>query len=275
MKKTVWIYWENLHKNKPEPAYVTLSRLTMLENLTECNLNIVTPDNLEKYLPGINSLIGKIEVDIKGRVDRFTRKYTKNRKNLAVKCDIIRAFLLHRYGGIYIDSDSIVFDDLSAYFDQLEEKEFIIARRNSHGKNHCSVGFYGSQPYSKVITHYVQEITNKLKNSSEVSYNDLGAAMLTPIVDKHIETVGILPESEIQPITFEDAQEVFIDKSIPLEQVFPESQKVFMLFNGPFANELKNTSIEELYSSDYFISRVFRKAITAEKFQQFIRKEMI
>lgn len=274
MKKTVWIYWENLYPNQPEPTYVTLSRLTMLENLTDCNLNIVTPDNIEKYLPGINNLIGNIEVDIKGRLDRFTRKFSKNRKNLAVKCDVIRAFLLQRYGGIYIDSDAIVLGDLTCYFDKLKEKEFIIARRNSHGKNHCSVGFYGCQANSKIISDYVEQIKLKLKNNSEVSYNDLGGALLTPIVDNYIDTAEILPESEIQPVTFEDARRIFADREVSLTDILPENQKVFMLFNGPFANELKNIAIENLYSSDYFISRVFRKALPKEKYQQFIKEEM-
>jgi hypothetical protein len=246
----------------------------MLENLTDCNLNIVTPDNIEKYLPGINNLIGNIEVDVKGRLDRFTRKFTKNRKNLAVKCDVIRAFLLQRYGGIYIDSDAIIFDDLTCYFEKLESKEFIIARRDSHGKKHCSVGFYGCQANSKIINEYVEQISNKLNQKNEVSYNDLGAALLTPLVDKHINTVEILPESEIQPITFEDARQVFTDKKIPLIEVFPENQKIFMLFNGPFANELKNITIENLYNSDYFISRAFRKAIPIKAFLKFIAKEM-
>jgi len=246
----------------------------MLENLTDCNLNIVTPDNIEKYLPGINNLIGNIEVDVKGRLDRFKRNFSKNRKNLAVKCDVIRAFLLQRYGGIYIDSDAIILDDLSCYFEKLKEKEFIIARRSSHGKNHCSVGFYGCQANSKIISDYVEQIKHTLKNNNEVSYNDLGAALLTPIVDKHIDTVEILPESEVQPVTFEDARTVFIDKDVPLTDILPENQKILMLFNGPFANELKNITIDSLYYSDYFISRVFRKALPKEEFQRCIKEEM-
>ena len=270
MKKTVWVYWENLHKNVPEPAYIKLSRWTMLQNLTDCSLVIVNPDNLEKYLPGVHSILSGIEVDIKGQLDRSFRKLGKRcRKNVAVKCDVIRALLLYHYGGIYIDSDAIVLGSFGKYFDVLTKHDFFIVQRQTHGQSHVSIGFYGCNPKTEIMRHYIYGIYKKLQTCKEVTYVSLGASLLTPIVEKFAQRAKIFDEDEAQPITCEDARTKFIDESLKPEQVFGNDQKIFMLFNGPFQGKLKNIGINELYNGDYFISKVFRKALSRDEFNKF------
>lgn len=268
MRKIVWIYWEN-RKNCPEPPYITLSRWTMLHNLRNCTLVIVTPDNVEKYLPGITNITNNIQVDIQGRVDRFLRKFQSPRKNIAVKCDVIRAHLLQRYGGIYIDADAIILDDLDPYFSLLNTVDFLCMKRASHGKNHISVGFYGANANSSIIKKYSNEQRSILLKSNEIHYNQLGGSLLTQIVNSHSGNTHYLDEKEIQPITFEDARTQFINKDIAIEDIIDEEQKIFMLFNGPFNNELKNWDVKELYESDILISKVFRKALPRKVFTEY------
>jgi len=271
MKKTVWIYWEN-RKNKPEPAYITLSRWTMLHNLQDCTLVIVTPDNVEKYLPGITKITQNIQVDIQGRADRFLRKFQSPRKNIAVKCDVIRAQLLQRYGGIYIDADAIILGDFDKYFDYLKSFDFIGMKRSSHGKNHVSVGFYGANVNTTIINEYSSKQTNILANNTEVHYNQLGGSLLTEVFDKYKKETFCFDEKEIQPVTFEDARSVFIDTSINVEDIISPKQNIFMLFNGPFNNELKHITIKELYESNMLISKIIRKALPKNIFSELYQK---
>lgn len=267
MRKIVWVYWENIGKST-EPAHITLSRWSMIKNLSSCTIIFVTPENVEKYLPGINKLVNGLEVDVQGRLDRFFRRFMpRNRKNVAVKCDIIRAFLLYYYGGIYIDADAIVLSDFDLYFDKLKYYEFFISQRSSYGKTHMSVGFYGSVARGAIISEYVSEIKDSLSKSKLVYYNDIGSAMITRIVEQHIDTAYVYPEHETQPITFEDSIIKFLDNNLNLESVVPPEQKVFMLFNDPFKGKMRVIKISELYYSDMFISKVFRKAITQDEFE--------
>ena len=273
MNKTVWIYWQNLKGSTP-PPYIELSRWTMLENLEECSLNIVTPENVEMYLPGIGQLINDIEIDITGRADRFLRRFQGgNRKNLAVKTDVIRAFLLRNYGGLYIDADAIVFKDLSKYFDLIDKHEFLGIRRTSKGKDHLSVNFYGSKKNGKLITKYTDRMLTLLSQKREFAYNDLGGQLLTSVFDQEPGSSHILEEAEIQPITFENAREVFASKSIKPEDILDTEQHIMMLFNGPFHNELKNFTLTKLYQSDTFVSRCFRRALSEESFFRFIKNQ--
>jgi len=268
MKNTVWIYWEN-RKNKPEPVYITLSRWTMLYNLQNCTLVIVTPDNVEKYLPGITKTTQNIQVDIQGRADRFLRKFQSPRKNIAVKCDVIRAQLLQRYGGIYIDADAIILRDLDKYFEYLKSFNFFGMKRSSHGKNHVSVNFYGANANTTIINEYSSKQKSIIVNNSEVHYNQLGGSLLTEVFDNHEKETFCLDEKETQPVTFEDARSVFIDTNIDIEDVISPEQKIFMLYNGPFNNELKDIDIKDLYNSDMLISKVFRKSLPKHAFDQY------
>ncbi|MGF1685716.1 hypothetical protein L4C36_03365 [Photobacterium japonica] len=251
---------------------MTLSRWTMLNNLSDCMVIFVNPDNIEKYLPGINQLVDGIEVEVRGRLDRFCRHFTpSNRKNIAVKCDVIRSLLLYYYGGVYLDADAIVLDDFNKYFDLLEQHQFIIPQRQSHNKDHMSISFYGSTAKGKIITLYTQAIKQRLSQNKEVAYNELGAGMLTPIVKAHQDAAYIFDESETQPITYENSVSHFLSTDLNPEDILPKEQIIFMLFNDPFQGEMKNILIQDLYHSDMLISKIFRKAIPEEAFNHLLR----
>ena len=270
MNKTVWIYWQNMKGVVRPPAYIELSRWTMLHNLKDCNLAIVTPDNVEMYLPGVTNLIKDIQIDVLGRADRFKRRFKNDsRKNLAVKTDVIRALLLQKYGGLYIDADAIVFKDLTYYFDLIAKKGFAGVRRSSEGKDHISVGFYGSEPHGQVISNYVAAIKLALTKKHEFAYNDLGGQLLTKSYLAASDSATLISEKEIQPVTFEHARNVFPSAEIEVDTRLEHDQKIMMLFNGPFHNELKDLSIDELYFSDTFVGKCFRRALPEPVFRDF------
>lgn len=273
MNKTVWIYWQNMKGVTRPPAYIELSRWTMLHNLRDCSLAIVTPENVEMYLPGVSHLIDDIQIDILGRADRLKRRFkSDSRKNLAVKTDVIRALLLQRYGGLYIDADAIVFDDLSSYFDLISQKGFAGVRRSSEGKDHMSVGFYGAERNGFLISEYVKSIELALSTKKEFAYNDLGGQLLTSVYLSNPEHATIIEESEIQPITFENARAVFCAPEIKVDEYLRDNQKIMMLFNGPFHNELKDLNIEELYFSNTFVGKSFRRALPKQVFAQYYER---
>jgi hypothetical protein len=252
------------------PAYIELSRWTMLHNLKDCNLAIVTPDNVEMYLPGVTNLIKDIQIDVLGRADRFKRRFkSDSRKNLAVKTDVIRALLLQKYGGLYIDADAIVFKDLTYYFDLIAEKGFAGVKRSSEGKDHMSVNFYGSERNGLLINEYVKAIKKILSERSEFAYNDLGGQLLTSVYVNNSANATIVEEKEVQPVTFEHARSVFPSTEIEVDARLEDDQKIMMLFNGPFHNELKDLSIDELYYSNTFVGKCFRRALPESIFSDF------
>jgi hypothetical protein len=271
MDRPIWLYWENL-PNKQEPSYITLCRWTILHNWSDNNLIFLNSDNIEYYLPGIKALIGQVEVDVKGRLDLLKRKIKPNSSNLAVACDVYRANILKKYGGVYADTSIIALKSLTPYFDLLDgRKSFIASRRDSHGKSHIPVSFYGCKPNSVVINSYVENINELVANKNHFHYNELGATALTPIVDKHQQDAILLQEKDIMPVTFESASLVYNNATINPDEVLPANAVLFKLFNEPFKKELSNQSVEQLYNADNFLGKLFRIALPKSVFNDYLK----
>jgi hypothetical protein len=270
MNNPVWLYWET-QKGKPEPAYITLCRWTMLYQWPKENLIFLNSNNIEHYLPGIKIRVGKIEVDVKGRVDLLKRKVKPNPLNLAVKCDVYRANILNEYGGIYLDSSSIALRSVSHYFSALsDEKSFIVAQRQSHGRAHNPVSFYGCRAKSEIINTYTKMINNLVLNQDHFHYNELGASALTPVVSAHKDSAIILNEKIIMPVTFENAEAIYLSQEIQPKDFLNEDVCLFKLFNGPFKKAaLKSLTIQELYYSECFIGKLFRYALPEKQFSHY------
>lgn len=272
MNNTIWIYWESFKGHK-EPPYISLCRWTMLHQWQDATIIFVNEKNVEMYLPGILKRIGNIEVDVRGRIDLFTRKFTKNTRNLAVKSDVIRAHLLRKYGGIYVDASVIAFKSMKPHFETISERShanFLASQRNSHGKDHYPVNFYGCNRQSKIMNSYCHDIDQLLKSKRTFHYNELGASALKPVVESLLEEAIIIDEKKIQPISFEDAQAMYVDQNISVDDVVKEDICLFKLFHSAFDVELKSYSIEQLYYMKGLLGKLFRLALPESEFVKYL-----
>lgn len=275
MQKNIWVYWENKKGVKEEPAYITLCRWTMLYQWQDASIIFVNDKNVEMYLPGISKKVRAIEVDVKGRIDKFKRKFVQNDRNLAVKSDVIRAHLLKQFGGIYVDAGVIALQSLERYFEVLvnTEKSFIVSQRDSYGKDHYPVNFYGSLKQTPIINKYCEKISDLLKEKECFHYNELGASSLTPIVNEHIELAHVIKEKSIQPISFEKAGDMYSSTALNIQSFIREDVLLFKLFSRPFKEEFNSYSIEALYNADTLIGEIFRTALPKVKFDEFLAEK--
>ncbi len=193
--------------------------------MPEGALQLVTPDNLKRFLPDISYKIFDLALAPRGRIDRFFRGGRK-RRAIAQRADFIRAFLLEKYGGIYLDSDAILLGSLDRYFALLDRYDFFAVRRQSFGRNHISVGFMGSRAHGAVISEYTDALRQRLTKKLDLEWNEVGAAMLTPIFDSHAESIYSVPEPELQPISFEVADSKFADKATKLSDILAKDARV-------------------------------------------------
>ncbi|MDV7104659.1 capsular polysaccharide synthesis protein [Vibrio sp. TH_r3] len=101
---------------------------------------------------------------MKGRLDKIRPIIFKNKTDPAVKCDVYRANLINQYGGIYCDASAIALNSLDSYFDIINrERKFIFSQRQSHGKSHYPVSFYGAVKHSDIISENFSAIDLLLK----------------------------------------------------------------------------------------------------------------
>lgn len=102
--KNIWLYWENI-PNKKKPVYIDLCYDTIVKNCKNFNIYRLDEKNVYDYLPNL-------------------RKDLNNLK-IPQKADYIRYSLLYKYGGIWLDSDIIVINDLSLLLNYLKKYDFV------------------------------------------------------------------------------------------------------------------------------------------------------
>lgn len=262
----LWLYWENPRGEAGPPPFITLCRKSIELHAGGHDIRVVTPQNLATYLPNYPHRLFKIAAEPLGRIDKYFNRGGRRTRAIAQRADYVRALLLEKYGGIYLDADAILLADLTPYFDLLATHDFSIVRRTSSRQKHISNGFYGSHPGGIVISEYVRELRERLAGRLEYQGNEVGRDMLTPIVNRHQDVVFEIPEQDVHPVPFDDAEHAFINRSLELEDVLAPSTRIFMLWGHLLRDQLRGISLDELYRSDMLISKAYRAAIPEDAF---------
>jgi mannosyltransferase OCH1-like enzyme len=250
--KNIWLYWEHREGVSIEPAYIRLCRKAIYTYAGNATVHLVTPENLHAYLPNLPK-----------NVEKIRRKGTKD-YSIAMKCDVIRAYLLQEYGGLYLDSDTIPLQNMDPIFDLLDAHDFIAMQCESHGDHHIPNGVFGTRAQGIVIRKYVNAIRRKMFTKfllrRDFGWTSLGQSALTRVVNRNKQHCHLWPEKRVQPITWQD-EKTFLATDIEPADVIPDDGLFFTLYHGVFQNELKEATEDELMNSDMLLSKVFRRAL--------------
>ena len=102
----IWMYWEN-NSGKEKPVYLDLCYKTIQKNCPNFKIRLLNEKSVKDFLPDLRS-------DLDSKLEK-----------IPMKSDYIRYNLLYRYGGIWLDSDIIVFKDLSDIVKKLKKYEYV------------------------------------------------------------------------------------------------------------------------------------------------------
>ncbi len=109
-KKILWVYWDDLDGFENRYEYIKLCLETIQKHSQDFTLIMLSNDNIEKYLPEL------IEI-----------KYHINLEKLLLpqKVDLYRIMLMYKYGGFYMDADTILLNSPIKLYDMLEKYDYI------------------------------------------------------------------------------------------------------------------------------------------------------
>ena len=94
------------------------------------------------------------------------------------KSDFIRVNILYKYGGIWLDADTIVMSDLSLLFEFVEKKDGFLVRE----WNAClCTGVFGSRRGTPLLREWKNRIDARLEEKTELGWSDIGPWMLEGI----------------------------------------------------------------------------------------------
>ena len=119
MNKNIFFYWEG-----PVPPLISvLKKLILLHSNQNKNYNPVflNDSNIESYI----------------KVPHHYKKMSYTHR-----ADFIRVAVINKFGGIYIDSDTLIMSSMESLFKTFEEKEGFFVRTI---EGHICNGFFGSK----------------------------------------------------------------------------------------------------------------------------------
>jgi hypothetical protein len=199
----VWLYWEG-----PRPAWIAACQRTIME-----------------HAPGAMLLDPASFSELWDR----DRDINVARWHVAHRSDFIRAFLLARHGGLWIDSDCLLMRPLDDLLERAGGTDFVAHRERS---GMVSNAFIAARPGSPIAAELYRQICETLRTRQSLEWIDLGGGPLTRILSDPPGPWLDLPCRLIQPLCWSETAELFRVRA-PEEHAarFDEEAICYMLSN--------------------------------------------
>jgi hypothetical protein len=243
-KIPIFYYWENIPSTF-KPEYINLCHKTIEKhgNTESTQAILVTPSNLKELLPEI------VLPDI------YTNDFGGT-ANISVKVDYLRVKLVQKYGGMYIDSDTIVMKSLNWIKSYLEKYDFV--GTTEHGKYYIN-GWFASRKNGEIINKWSSLIDKSISVSLTVSWTQLGSKILTPLINDNFSLAYIFTGNEICLYSYNQKDEFFKPNSINTD-----NSLCVVLYNTLFPEKIKKMTEKEILSSNMLLSTLFKRSLNAD-----------
>ena len=181
----------------------------------------------------------------------------------AHQADYIRVNVICDYGGIWLDSDTLVMDSLDSLFNIIEEKDRFFIKENN---DYLSNGIFGSKKDTKFMKEWKKEVELKLNSTNgKIGWTDIGNNMLQNIYNsdysllKNYKIFNGL--DNIYPVNWNNCVEEFINKPYDnYKNIIRDFQPLIILVNSVYKN-LENKTENEILNGNiplnYFINKSF------------------
>jgi len=213
------------------------------------NVILITANNLHEYVKNIPECFNKLYP--------------------AHQADFIRASVICEYGGIWLDSDTLVLDNLDSLFDILERKDgFFITE--STDKNRLCIGVFGSKPQTPAIKYWKTRILDILnEKGNNISWNEIAIDILQP---KYTNDKSIFANYEIfygienmYPVNWDVCVDEYILKPYDnYKTIVRDYQPLLILVNTVYRCIENNTEERILNAKmplNYFIRKSFENGL--------------
>ena len=236
----VWFYWEGAR-----PEWIEACHETILAKAP--NARFLTPETFK---------------------DLWTEDRDINIERLYVahRADYIRAFLLAKFGGLWLDADCVVIQNLQDLLSKLGEYDFIAHRERS--------GFFtndlmAAKKDSVIAKEFYERVCQTLRKNQTVGWRAIGGEPLTEILHKTDARFLELDCRQIQPICWSEPEKFFAAASDSEHRhKFDADAICYMLSNGAVINYQKKFPDADLTAENtffsYLVRRVLNETATAE-----------
>eukprot|EP00747_Dinoflagellata_sp_TGD_P028273 gnl/TRDRNA2_/TRDRNA2_133154_c0_seq1.p1 gnl/TRDRNA2_/TRDRNA2_133154_c0~~gnl/TRDRNA2_/TRDRNA2_133154_c0_seq1.p1 ORF type:complete len:334 (-),score=46.89 gnl/TRDRNA2_/TRDRNA2_133154_c0_seq1:187-1188(-) len=242
LHKVVWMCWTGTN---PMPAHLRLCLQTVRKN-SGLEVILVTPDNLAEYVPDPHP----------------GYKFL----HLAHRADYLRCYLLHNYGGIYLDCDTIVLKSLEGLFDALEDFDAVGYDGSPWGEFIGISDMGPFKPGTELTNLWFAALHGKLemkmpetesKKTDVFYWQEILRDIFVPAslmhrqkISKALQALNPAQEQLYSTLPFREALSTDFDQS-----------HILILNNANYGQDLKGLSEEQILNSPAVLSQLLRHAL--------------
>jgi mannosyltransferase OCH1-like enzyme len=192
--------------------------------------------------------------------DKNCKEYVDLPKNFAKlspnhQSDVLRVKLIKKYGGIWLDADTIVLDKLDSLFDIINSNKsgFFVLENNKH----LCDGVFGSKPNTKILRKWDEEITKILKKYDN-NLNNIGWTAIMDILEKNRNLIDndyyiLKGLDNIYPVNWNNAVSEYVNKPYDnYKNIVRSYQPLLILVNSVY-KEIENKGLQDNMPLKYFI----------------------
>lgn len=241
----IWLYWDHKPGATAPPPYIELCWESIRKHCgADFNIHLVTTANVKQFLPNIPDMFFQIA-------------------QINNKSNFLRYTLLREFGGIWLDSDLILFKSLKPTLELLTEEIDLVATASPGLRyNEPECGFLLSSKNGSVITKAVavMEYAIGLRPPGHIfKWGSLGPGTIRQAVKgkkyEHLEHRLLMPIPSWEAFRFSGTEDIskYCDANAFGCMLFHE---MFRQCNSPFLTMGR----QELLDSPTLLGQMFRKA---------------
>jgi Capsular polysaccharide synthesis protein len=237
MHLPVWMYWEG-----DCPEWIKQCQRTVHAHASDVHL--LGPESFDQ-LRDVDR-----DIDLSGLL-------------VAHRADFVRAFLLAKYGGLWIDADCLVMQSLEPMLELLNHYDFIYHKER---QGFVSNGFIGARYGSKIASAFYQRICSSLRSRRPLGWCSLGSEPLSETIRTSNAPSYEIECELIQPICWSRPEEFFVVReAAEHERFFNQRAVCYMLSNQAIQKFQASASSRNhnLLADGTFFTYLLNRAVNA------------
>ena len=208
------------------------------------NIHLINKDNIKKYIKDLPDYFYDLQP--------------------AHQADFVRVSVICNFGGIWLDSDTLVMDNLKTLFDIIKNKDgFFILQNNDILFN----GVFGSKPNTLLMIEWknrIIQILNEKKNT--ISWTEIGNNLLENIKSENPDYYNNYQIFEgldnLYPVNWNNCVEEFINKPYDNYKLIEKQYQPLIILVNSVYKELENKSEDEILNGNiplnYFLNKSYK-----------------
>lgn len=241
--KIIWMYWED-RPFSSKPEYLKLCAETIEKHRGDYELRLLSNSTVEDYIA----------------LPRKVRKF----KKIAHKADYIRFMILHEYGGVWLDADLVLLQDIGAAIEPYINGFDFLSYGVEPGKPH--INFMACKPASVIVSNHIEDMLAHIDELEmprfggkiSLSWTGIGNEIIWPIAQKN--PYFHHPLNRVAPLFWKQWEE-FLQSTTGLDVLLENDPFMVMLYNDFMVKPLQRKSRSQLLNGDMLLSKLFRHAL--------------